>query len=268
MERSTSDELSWVWRFAELGYAIVPGLVDRASCAKALKAVRRRIGETRPLDAWDASAPGQRYDVIYEGECSAIDALWRRPRLLAALEELFGADGFDFTPPDAVDWRRHVALWINPYDPLARARYLPLGHVDSGNPYRGVAFLIALSGTEAFSGNTTFFPRSHKSLHEHLLREPDCAYPGGSYVRVERPDPAVEFVASGPGEVAFVHHLLFHSGNPSHSPHRLPRVALRLEAYSKRPPSMSRGGTSPLSPWSMSYAVATDVGQRRTTHHP
>lgn len=252
---AVDPNISWCEHFVRFGFCVLPKLVDVDYCEVALEAIRRRIGDHRPLCEWTTGRPGQQYDIICAGEDEALDQIWHQPRLVAAMAELFGRNGFTFDPPpQSADPRRHISLWLNPYDEAARPRLLPLGHIDSGDPYRGVSFQLALATTEAFSGNTTFFPQSHVGIHEHLLKAMETKYPGGNYVEVKRPIPAFEFVAER-GDVAIVHHMLCHSGNPGHSPRRRPRVALRIEAFAKVP-----AGDTPAaydqSPWARSYAAA------------
>jgi hypothetical protein len=148
----------------------------------------------------------------------------------AAVNELFGE------PAAGELTRTYYTLWLNPYNPTARASFRPLGHIDSGDPYRGISFQISLIDTEPFGGNMTVFPGSHKVLHRVLLEHPEQAGVGGSFVEVARPLPPYEFVAEA-GDVLLVHHLAFHSGNPAHSAGKVPRVALRAEAF--RPAGMA-----------------------------
>lgn len=251
---SIDPNISWPEHFVRFGFCVLPKLVDDDYCEAALEAIRRRVGDDRPLCEWTTERPGQQYDIICAGEDETLDGIWHQPRLAAAMAELFGGNGCTFDPPaTSADPRRHISLWLNPYDEAARPRLLPLGHIDSGDPYRGVSFQLALVTTEAFSGNTTFFPQSHVSIYEHLSKMVETNYPGGNYVEVKRPMPAFEFVAER-GDVAIVHHLLCHSGNPGHSPNRRPRVALRIEAFAK---VAARDTVDPRdqSPWARSYTA-------------
>lgn len=246
--------LSWTEHYVKYGFAVLKGLVDRPFCAEALAEIRELVGETRPVDEWTSEKPGQRYTVVYHGQSPVLDRIYQRPRLLAALHELLGDDGVRFGSTDPTDpERRHFALWLNPYDPKARPRLNPLGHIDSGSPYRGLSFHLSLVDTEPFSGNTTFFPGTHKLIHAALRANPDPEDKGGIFPQVPRLIPPYEFVAEA-GDVAFVHHLLCHTGNPSHSPNRLPRVVLRVEAFTERERDITDFGNDRSSAWARSYA--------------
>lgn len=232
------ESLSWQQHYLEYGFCCLRALLPRSACAEALDEARRLVEDHRALEQWSVDRPGQRYAVYYVGEAPAIDALSDHPRVTEVLEEFFGDNGFHHGPTDRHDpARRRFALWVNPYDPEARQRLHRLGHIDSGDPLRGVAYQIALASTSPYSGNTTFFPGSHRALLDWLADHPDPSWPGGTYPEVPRPAAPWEFVA-GPGDLVIVHHLLFHSANPSHASDRSPRIAVRVEAFPKRPPSI------------------------------
>lgn len=243
----------WPARFVADGFGVA-NLLERDFCAQLVAEIGRLIGDTRPPGSWTRTAPGQIYSVIYAGRSAVLDRIYRHPGLRDALGRLFGANGFLLAPEDGGEAdKRHVALWLNPYDAAARPILQPMGHIDSGNPYRGVAILVSLLDTEPFSGNTTFFPRSHVGVHAAQRQAGERSFPGGNYLAVARPERPVEFVARA-GDVAFVHHCLCHSGNPSHSAHRRPRLALRIEVFARRVPDTIDPDDPGLSPWAQSYA--------------
>ncbi|MFV8751425.1 phytanoyl-CoA dioxygenase family protein [Nannocystaceae bacterium ST9] len=229
------DSLDWPEHYVRYGFCLLRGLLDRPDLDAALAEVQRLVGDPRPIGDWTIDRPGQRYTVYYAGQAPAIERLFATPPLAAALEQFFGSLGASLgsSEPDDPD-RRRLALWVNPYDPDARPRLQGLGHIDSGSPYRGMAVHIALAGTKPFSGNTTYVPGSHVTMHHWLRDHPDPSWPGGTYPEVPRELPAWEFVAE-PGDVVFTHHLVFHSANPSHAEDRSPRIAIRQELFPRRP---------------------------------
>jgi len=228
----------WQSHYVEHGFCVLRGLIDGLMCSSALDEARRLIDDTRPLEEWDSIRPGQRHTVYYYGQAPAIDELIEHPALSSVLRTFFGQRAFQFGSTNGADPdRRRFALWVNPYDAGARRRLLPMGHVDSGSPFRGTAIQIALARTSPFSGNTTFFPGSHREMQrwiEEHKEDFDGSWPGGVYPELRRQFPPWEFVAK-PGDVVLSHHLLFHSGNPSHADDRSARVSVRVEVFPEHP---------------------------------
>lgn len=228
--------------YVRYGFCRLRGLLDPKAVDAALAEVQQLVDDPRPLADWTIERPGQRYTVYYAGQAPATEGLFEQPGLVAALGSFFGELGYTLGSTDPHDPdRQRLALWVNPYDPDARPRLQGLGHVDSGSPWRGMAVHIALADTRAFSGNTTYVPGSHVTLHEWLRDHPDPSWPGGTYPEVPRELPAWEFVAEA-GDVVLTHHLVFHSGNPSHAEDRSPRIAIRQEVFPIR--SAEPTGTS------------------------
>ena len=213
-------------------------MVDVSVIDAARAQVARLMGETRSPHAWDADRPGLRYDVHYHHEVPELDALIDQPKLHEALSALFGELGFDFGPTEPSDpHRRHMALWVNPFDPDAEPGLNGFGHVDSGDPRRGIAIHLALGATRPYGGNTTYIPGSHRVMHRWLDQHPDPSFPGGVYPEVAREMPPWEFIAQ-PGDLVLTHHLVFHSANASCADDRSPRLAIRQEVFSNRPPAL------------------------------
>jgi hypothetical protein len=228
--------LDWADHYLRHGFCLLRGLLDPAAVDAALAEVHRLVSDPRPILEWTADRPGQRYSVHYAGDAPAIDALFDQPALAGALARLFGSRGFSLGSTDLSDPnRRRFALWVNPYDPDARPRLQKLGHIDSGQPDRGMAVHVALAASRPFSGNTTYVPGSHSSMLDWLRDNPDPSWPGGTYPEVPRALPPWEFVAQA-GDVVFAHHLVFHSGNPSHAEDRSPRIAIRQEVFPAQEP--------------------------------
>ncbi|WP_146158288.1 phytanoyl-CoA dioxygenase family protein [Enhygromyxa salina] len=238
------ESLDWREHYVRHGFCRIRGLIDPQVLAAARLEVATLVGDPRPLDAWNADRPGQRYEVYYHQQAPGLDALVEQPGLLDVLAGCFGELGFHLGPTDPSDPnRRRLALWVNPYDPDARPRLERRGHIDSGDPQRGLAVHVALAPTRPFGGNTTYVPGSHRIMHQWLREHPDPSFRGGTYPEVPREDPPWEFVAEA-GDVVLTHHLVFHSANTACADDRSPRLAIRQEVYPVRPPSLT--GTSPF----------------------
>jgi hypothetical protein len=226
----------WTAHFVDYGFAVLKRLVDRELCGELLREVRRLLQDDRPLDEWGSESPGQKYMPLDVATMPLLDSFAGNDRLRQALEEIFGS------PTSVVD---NFSLWLNPYNPHGRPAFLPLGHIDSGDPDRGISWQVSLVDTEPFSGNTTIFPGTHRLVNEALRVRPELRGKGGAFLEVRRPFSPCEFVAEV-GDVLFLHHLTCHSGNPSHAARRSPRVAIRAEAYYKGSERLA------LSPWQRS----------------
>ncbi|HET9959974.1 MAG TPA: hypothetical protein VFQ61_36025 [Polyangiaceae bacterium] len=253
---SEAPDLDFEAHYVEHGFAILKRAVEPALCAELLDAVRHWIGESRPLEEWTSDAPGQKYMVAYWGAYSAFDRLFEHPVINGHLADLFGRCGYQYqsTAENQPD-RRRLALWVNPFDAEARPRLNRFGHIDSGSPYRGLSFQVCVADTEAHSGNTSFFPGSHVPAHLAVLNNPDLAKsPGGILAHVPSGIDPFEFVAEA-GDVALVHHGLVHSGNPSHSKRRRPRIALRIEVFPEHPISVLDPSDPGRSAWERSFPV-------------
>jgi hypothetical protein len=247
-EISTDRDKDWVERFVSDGYAIIPKVARTATCEAALDAVRHHLDDWRPLDQWTFDAPGRHYDVIEQSTYAAIDCIWEEPGLHAALDALFSPGQYLLAPPGE---KPHLSLWVNPFDEQAVPRLLPLGHIDSGDFYRGISVQIALVTTEPFGGNTSFFPGIHREIEKRWLSLGGGEQCGGSYLDVRRRLPAVEFIAEA-GDAVLCHHATCHTGNPSHGENRLPRISVRFEVFSERQP-MGRAVPNDGSAWARSY---------------
>lgn len=251
--------LPWPEHYVRYGFAVVAGLVDPEWCAAAVADVRRYVADDRPLAEWTSDRPGQRYTVFYRGERPVFDRIYEQPRLLAALDTLFGEYGFTFGSTDPEDPNRvHYALWLSPWDPAGRRRFNPLGHIDSGSPWRGMAFYVSLVDTEPFGGNTTLFPATHLAAHARMLAERPGTFAGGVAHDIHQPHPPYEFVARA-GDVAFVHHLTYHTGNPNAAEHHSPRLAARFEVFPERPLCRLDPGRRDACPWERGFPSAEPV---------
>ncbi len=264
MTFAIDKNLSWTEHYIEYGFAVVKGMVDRAWCEKALAEVRRVVEDDRPLAEWDAKKPGRKYTPFYQDpgrtgwteQNTVLETLYDQPRLRAGMDELFG-------DPNAWDGARNYYIFLNPYQPDAKAELDPMGHIDFGDQpvpvlYRGFTFQIALAQTEPFAGNITIFPGTHKLVLKALTDEPSLVARSGTFAQIPRPLEPYEFVAE-PGDVMFMHHLVFHSGNPSHAPSRGPRVGIHAEAFRANWLTEVDPANPKLSPWERSLAMCGHV---------
>lgn len=255
MSQSADLDFSLPWPdfYARYGFAVLPGLVDRAFCDEALARVREIVRCDKPLNQWATPEVPTLYRGYFE-HAGTIDPvfekLFHQPRLVAAIETLFGGPGH---------WNRerNYYLFLRPFEPKAAAGLSPQGHIDFGNQpipllYRGFTFQVSLVDTEPFSGNITIFPGTHAAVQKYLLEHPGEQFPSG--LKDLGPTPApYEFVAR-PGDVLFMHHLVFHSGNASHAAGRSPRVAIHAEAFRDAWLHELDPARGNLSPWERSLA--------------
>jgi hypothetical protein len=244
--------LDWTEHFVEYGFAVRRGLVDREFCDEALARVREIIDNDRPLQEWDSTNTETLHRPFYQGSTSpepVLDRLMEQPRLRQAIAELFG---------DAGPWNeeRNYYLFLKPYHEESRQQLSPRGHIDftiqpAPALYRGFTFQLSLIDTEPFSGNLTVYPGTHKIVQKTLIEHPDAKFNSGMY-DLPTPEP-FEFVAEA-GDVLFMHHLIFHSGNASHADNRTPRVALHGEAFRDKWLKSIDPSRPGLSPWERSLA--------------
>ena len=262
------ESLHWTDHYVKYGFAAFKGLVDRSWCDRALDEVRRIVGDDQPLTEWvndrpgkynltDAH-PGQWHYPFFQGpgrtgwtpQNPVLETLYNQPRLKAALDRMHG-------DPDAWDGARNYYIFLNPYNPEAGSRIAPKGHIDFKAPipalYRGFTFQIALVDTEPFSGNTTIYPGTHVPVQKALMADRDRDLTQAAEAPTGSVEP-YEFVAEA-GDVLFMHHLVYHSGNPSHSPNRKPRLGLHAESFRKTWLTEIDPDKPGLSPWERSLAL-------------
>jgi len=261
------ESLDWTEHYVRHGMAVVRGLVDRTFCEEALAQVRRLVGEDRPTAQWtrrDGQAlndpdarPGQWHYGFFQDPGRAgmttqnpvLEKLYDQPRLRSAIDRMFG-------DAEAWDGVRNYYIFLNPFNPDGEARLETTGHIDFKVPapilYRGFTFQIALLDTEPFGGNTTIFPGTHLPVQRMLMEDPDRKMTEQAETGIDAVEP-YEFVAEV-GDVLFMHHLVFHSGNPSHAPNRTPRLGLHAEAFRARWLTEVDPGEKNLSPWQRSLA--------------
>lgn len=244
--------LHWTDHYVKYGFAVRRGLVDRAFCDEALLRAREIIENDLPLREWDTSNAKTLHRPFYEGATPpepVFDRVMDQPRLRAEIDELFGGPG---------EWNgeRNYYLFLKAYQEDAKPSLAPMGHIDFTTPpipalYRGFTFQLSLIDSEPFSGNLTVYPGTHKTVQKRLMETDGMEFRSGQ-APMEVPDP-FEFVADA-GDVIFVHHLIQHSGNNSHSANRVPRVALHGEAFRDAWLESIDPNEPGMSPWKRSLA--------------
>ena len=262
------ENLHWTDHYVRYGFAVVRGLVESDYCRAALAEVRRVVGDDRPVTMWEKrdgdslndphARPGQWHYPFFQDpgrtgvtpQNRVLETLYDLPRLRAAIDDLFGDS-------DAWDGVRNYYIFLNPYTPAGMAHLEPTGHIDFKVPtpilYRGFTFQIALLDTEPRSGNTTIYPGTHIPVQKMLMENPDRKVTFQDEVGINRVEP-YEFVAEA-GDVLFMHHLVYHAGNPSHAPNRKPRLGIHAEAFRAR--WLTEVGSEGLAqgPWQRSLSL-------------
>ena len=261
MQSTDNMDMHWTEHYVRYGFAILKGLVDREFCDEALQRVQQIVKNDLPLNEWTTANTPVLYHPFIDGYTPpepVLDRLFDQPRLVAAINEMFGSTG---------QWNRarNYYLFLKPYDPDAEAKLSPRGHIDFPNQlvpilYHGLVFQVSLVDSEPFSGNITFFPGTHRLVQKALIDNPDLQEV--SMPDISLPEP-VEFVAEA-GDVAFYHHLMIHEGNPSHAAGRTPRVALTGEAFGDQFLTKVDPARNDLSPWERSLALNGYYEETRT----
>ena len=253
MRVENTTDSNWTERFVRDGFVILKGLIDREFCEAALPRVREIVNNDLPPNEWTKANTPTLYHPFIKGYTPpepVLDKLFDQPRLLAAIDELFGG-------PGRWNQTRNYYLFLKPYDPEAEAKLTAHGHIDFPNQlipilYRGFLFQVSLVDSEPFSGNISFYPGTHRLVQKTLMDNPDLQLPNGM-PDVPLPEP-VEFVAEA-GDVVFWHHLVMHEGNASHAAGRTPRVALTGEVFCEQFLTEVDAARSDLSPWERSLAL-------------
>lgn len=246
------ESLHWTEHFAQYGFAVSKGLVDRTYCEAALAEIRSLINNDLPLQEWSTENTEVLYRGFFEGGTPPqpiLDEVFEQPRLRAAIEELYGGPGH---------WNelKNYYIFLRPFDPNGKQQLAERGHIDFGNQpvpalYRGFTFQVSLVDTEPFSGNLTIHPGTHKAVQKQVMENPQIQYKSG-VTDLPMPTP-YEFVAQA-GDILWMHHLAVHSGNGSHAKNRSPRVALHCEAFRDEWLYYIDPAEPNLSPWQRSLA--------------
>ncbi len=246
----------WEEQFVEEGFAIVRGVVDPALCKMGMDRVREqyKLGESDPR-TWESPAVPVKHDA-YFGEAGpglsdpVYDKILDSPELNGAIDRLFGG-------PEHCNRQKNYYLFLRPHDPKAKQGLNPVGHIDFGNQlipalYRGFVVQLFLHDSEPFAGNLTLHPGTHKVVQKLVIDNPKVEFKSGLVPDLRQPEP-VEFVGKA-GDICFMHHLVFHSGNVSHGASKMPRVALMIEAFRDKWLGSIDPAEKGLSPWQRSLA--------------
>lgn len=241
--------LSWIEHYLEYGFALIKRAVGDEFIKPALEEVYSLQEHRLPLREWNKLNTPPRWT----GDITRLKVLpqvYDQPGVRRIIDAMFAS-------PNQWNGERHFQLFINPYDPEAKAEVCPEGHIDFVDcpiPVLGSGFMFQLSlvESEPFSGNLTLYPGTHKPVLELLKRDPSAQYNGGeSPIRPLLKTEPFEFVAE-PGDMVIFHHLVGHAGNSSHAANRSPRVSLHCQANRKTWLKAIDPATPGLSPWEKS----------------
>lgn len=254
MTYQIDTSMHWTEHFVEYGFAVAKGLVKRDFCNEALEQVKKIVDDPRPLDQWSSEKPGDLHEPFRVGRSDPVlRKLYDQPEIRVAIETMHGG-------PGVWNERETFYIFLKTYAPDAEPELSPTGHIDFGGQlvpifYRGFAMMVSLVDTEPFSGNFTCWPGSHRIIQKMLMDDPTIQQPGDAFTELNKnlPEP-YEFV-SEVGDVLFIHHLLLHSGNASHSANRKPRLALLLDAWRDDWVTQIDPAGPDLSPWERSLAL-------------
>lgn len=249
---AVEPDIHWTEHFARYGFAVVPGLIDRLFCEECVEHFIASIGHGLPPTQWTEENTPVLHHPFFEGgnpPNPVFERIFQQPRLREAIEELYGGPGH-------WDEMKNYYLFEKSYSPRAHPALTQQGHIDFGGQrvpplYRGFTFQALLHDTEPFSGNLTLHPGTHKIIQKTVMENTSHQFKSGLY---EGPQPPpFEFVGRA-GDVCFMHHIVLHSGNGSHSPNRLPRIAIHGEAFRQNWLREIDPAKPNLSPWERSLA--------------
>ena len=247
------ESLHWTDHFVEYGFSVVKGLVDRSFCEEAVEQIKKIVDDPRPLDQWTSEKPGALHEPFRVARSDPVlEKIYEQPAVLDAIETMHG--------PGKWNGRETFYIFLKPYEPEAKQELSKSGHIDFGGDhipilYRGFSMMVSLVDTEPFSGNFTCWPGYPRIIQKMLIDDPKLNAPGGAlecFKDKQLPEP-YEFVAE-PGDCLFIHHLLLHSGNSSHSDNRKPRCALLFDAWRDEWLTEIDPADPDLSPWERSLA--------------
>lgn len=249
---AVEPDIHWAEHFSRYGFAIVPGLLGKEYCRDAVHHFTESIGHDLPPTQWTEENTPVLHHPFFEGGNApnpVFERVFDQPLLREAIEELYGG-------PGQWDELKNYYLFAKPYGPRARAGLTSQGHIDFGGQrvpalYRGFTFQALLHDNEPMSGNLTLHPATHKTIQKIVMDNPEHQFKSGLY---EGPQPPpFEFVGRA-GDVCFMHHIVLHSGNGSHSANRLPRIAIHGEAFREQWLREIDPSKPNLSPWERSLA--------------
>ncbi len=253
MTAVVDSTLTWTEHYVKYGFAHVSGLVSRSFCEDGVARVRQLLKTDLPLNQWEYGPFPRLYTPYFEGGNEPDEVFGRvfeEPLLCEAIEEMFGGHGH-------WDRMKNYYLFFTPFNPNAKQSLSPQGHIDFPGQcvpilYRGFTFQVLMADNEKYGGNLTLYPGTHKIVQKTIIDQPLIHFNNGM---MDLPSPApVEFVGKA-GDVCFMHHLIFHSGNENAANHRTPRIALHAEAFRQEWLRTIEPSKPGLSPWERSLAL-------------
>src|SRR5262245_45414731 len=128
-------DLPWTEHYVKYGFAVVPNLLEPSFCEAALRRVREIVRNDLPFNEWtEANAPTLYRPYFENGNPTdpVFDRLFEQPKLLRAVDELFGR-------PNQWNGIKGYYLMVRGYNAKAKQELAPKGHIDF--PKQGVPIL-------------------------------------------------------------------------------------------------------------------------------
>lgn len=225
MTWAIDQKLHWTDHYVEYGFAVIKHVVGDEFVKPAMEEVRRvlEVGD-QPPSQWAKKTIHKPYDGT---NFPTLATVYEQPGVRDAIRTMFG-DTNRISPTKAFQ------LFVTTYDPDAKAKVSPQGHLDFVNTPipiigSGTMFQVSLIDSEPFSGNLSIYPGSHKTIQKLLIENPDRQFPDDPQINKELEREPYEFVAEK-GDMIFFHHLVGHSGNYNHAAKHTPRVVIHGQA--------------------------------------
>jgi hypothetical protein len=206
--------------FYENGYLKIPGVAPQIMVDAAKHAINHSLGEEGMNKDELPILRAQSYCKEIRNSAAITDLVNRTP-MIAIVESMFGEG--NVLPVKG----GQIALRF-PRAPYAE-RGEPRGHLDglgsgtNGRPkgeyHRGftaLAVVLLSDLPEAYSGNFTVWPKSHRFFEEYFIKNGHEVLAQGM-PQVDLPEGPVQ-ITGKPGDVVITHHQLVHTAGPNHSP--------------------------------------------------
>jgi len=207
--------------FYEMGYLAVKGAVPRVTIDAALHAINHSLGEEGMNKEDLQTLRAQSYCKELRNGAVLTDMFNRTP-VMSLAESLMGQG--NVLPVGGVQ----IALRFP--RPLGEDAPEPRGHLDGlgsglngsakGTYKRGftaLAVILLSDLPNAYSGNFTVWPRSHRTFEDYFKTNGHQILENGM-PKVDLPEAPV-MVTGQAGDVVFAHHQIVHGAGPNASPH-------------------------------------------------
>jgi hypothetical protein len=235
----------------ERGFIKIPGVVPRIMVNEALKAMNHSLG--------NGIAREEILKIRSQSYCSEIQStpvvsdLFNATPAFSFAESLLGKGKIN--PPGGAQ----IALRFPQYAKDARPKLAP--HIDgtwsehNGVPkgrilnFAMIACVLLSDVPEAYSGNFTVWPGTHRAFARHLQEHgPEILIDKG-IPKIDMPEP--HQVTGQAGDVVFAHYLLAHTAAPNLSPHVRYACFFRLQPNDrpKAPETGAERREAILDPW-------------------